>query len=51
MINNHYEGFSPLSCQRLANRLGLDLKLPSLTQRVARPGATPEMTDEQMSLF
>jgi hypothetical protein len=27
--NNHYEGFSPETCQRLAQRLGFDLPLPS----------------------
>ena len=26
--NNHYEGFSPETCQRLAQRLGFDLPLP-----------------------
>ncbi len=51
MVNNHYEGFSPLTCQRLAGRLGMDLKLPSLSERAAKPGATPPTTDEQMSLF
>jgi uncharacterized protein YecE (DUF72 family) len=28
--NNHYEGFSPETCQRLAQRLGFDLPLPLL---------------------
>ena len=51
MINNHFEGFSPLSCQRLANYLGLDLKLPSLSKRTAMPGTVPTTLDEQMSLF
>jgi uncharacterized protein YecE (DUF72 family) len=27
--NNHYEGFSPETCQRLAQRLGFDLPLPA----------------------
>ena len=28
-VNNHFEGFAPETCQRLANRLGFDLPLPS----------------------
>ena len=28
-VNNHYEGFAPETCARLANRLGFDLPLPS----------------------
>ncbi|HEY1583494.1 MAG TPA: DUF72 domain-containing protein [Chthoniobacterales bacterium] len=27
--NNHYEGFSPATCRRLAQRLGFDLALPA----------------------
>ncbi len=51
MINNHYEGFSPLTCQRLGRLLGMDLKLPSLAQHAARPGAVPAERDEQLGLF
>lgn len=28
-VNNHYEGFAPATCQRLADRLGFELSLPS----------------------
>ncbi len=38
--NNHFEGFSPLTCQRLARRLGLaiDLPLPEIEEpRAANP--------------
>jgi uncharacterized protein YecE (DUF72 family) len=28
-VNNHYEGFSPETCQRLAERLGFELALPA----------------------
>jgi uncharacterized protein YecE (DUF72 family) len=28
-VNNHFEGFAPETCQRLANRLGFELPLPS----------------------
>ena len=28
-MNNHFEGFAPESCQRLAKRLGFDLSFPS----------------------
>ena len=27
-LSNHFEGFSPLSAQRLASRLGIDIRLP-----------------------
>nr|UXE46126.1 hypothetical protein Hi04_10k_c5714_00016 [uncultured bacterium] len=30
---NHFEGFAPETCQRLAQRLGFDLALPSKSQR------------------
>ena len=51
LVNNHYEGFSPLSCHRLAAQLGMNLKLPSLSQRATLPGAVPPVLDEQMNLF
>jgi len=31
---NHFEGFAPESCQRLAQRLGFDLPLPSETEKI-----------------
>ena len=34
--NNHYEGFSPETCQRLAQRLGFDMPLPA-AESVAPP--------------
>lgn len=34
-VNNHYEGFAPETCQRLAERLGYDLPLPSLPETAA----------------
>lgn len=38
-VNNHYEGFAPETCQRLAERLGYDLSLPSsLETASAAPG-------------
>ena len=38
-VNNHFEGFSPESCQRLANRLGFELLLPSAEETAsADPG-------------
>ena len=30
---NHFEGFAPETCQRLAQRLGFDLRLPSQTEQ------------------
>lgn len=43
-VNNHFEGFSPETCQRLANRLGFDLTLPS-----AEETASPD--PGQLDLF
>ena len=34
-INNHYEGFAPESCQRLAQRLGFGLPIPSVADASA----------------
>jgi uncharacterized protein YecE (DUF72 family) len=32
-VGNHFEGFAPETCQRLAQRLGLEAGLPSETER------------------
>lgn len=32
-VSNHFEGFAPETCQRLAQRLGFDLPLPSETEQ------------------
>jgi len=32
-VSNHFEGFAPETCQRLAHRLGFDLPLPSETEK------------------
>ncbi|MEP6956711.1 MAG: DUF72 domain-containing protein, partial [Chthoniobacterales bacterium] len=38
-VNNHYEGFAPETCQRLATRLGYELPLPTeLAATAASPG-------------
>jgi uncharacterized protein YecE (DUF72 family) len=38
-VNNHFEGFAPETCQRLANRLGFELPLPSAEETAsANPG-------------
>ena len=43
-VNNHYEGYAPETCQRLAERLGYELPLPSSAETsAADPG--------QMDLF
>jgi uncharacterized protein YecE (DUF72 family) len=34
-VSNHFEGFAPETCQRLARRLGLDLRLPSETRKLS----------------
>lgn len=43
-VNNHYEGFAPATCQRLAERLGFELTLPS-------PEAAPPHERGQLDLF
>jgi uncharacterized protein YecE (DUF72 family) len=38
-VNNHFEGFAPATCQRLARKLGYELPLPSLEETAsAAPG-------------
>ena len=38
-VNNHFEGFAPETCQRLAAKLGYDLPLPTLADTaLADPG-------------
>ncbi|MDQ6860447.1 MAG: DUF72 domain-containing protein [Verrucomicrobiota bacterium] len=38
-VNNHYEGYAPETCQRLAEKLGYELPLPSLVETAsAAPG-------------
>ncbi len=49
MVNNHYEGFSPLTCQRLGKLLGIEIDLPSLSKRVIEGG--PKERDEQLDLL
>lgn len=36
-VNNHFEGFAPESCQRLAERLGFELPLPAAAELVNAP--------------
>ncbi|MBV9127445.1 MAG: DUF72 domain-containing protein [Verrucomicrobia bacterium] len=51
LVNNHYEGFSPLTCQRLGRLLGVQLELPALAEQSKKlPAVAPE-TDEQLKLF
>ena len=49
MANNHYEGFSPLTCQRLGKLLGVAITLPSLSKHAAEGG--PKERDEQLKLL
>lgn len=41
-VNNHFEGFAPETCQRLAERLGYELPLPSPTETAS---ADPDQLD------
>jgi uncharacterized protein YecE (DUF72 family) len=45
-VSNHFEGFAPETCQRLAQRLGFDLSLPSELDKVAS-----EQDRSQLDLF
>jgi uncharacterized protein YecE (DUF72 family) len=36
-VGNHFEGFAPETCQRLAQRLGFTLRLPSETEQAFSP--------------
>jgi uncharacterized protein YecE (DUF72 family) len=44
-VNNHFEGFAPETCQRLAQRLGFELPLPSAAE------VTAETDRGQLQLF
>jgi len=47
-VNNHFEGFAPETCQRLANRLGFELPLPSaLEVASANRGQLDFFADQQ----
>jgi hypothetical protein len=43
---NHFEGFAPETCQRLAQRLGFDLPLPSEAEK-----ELSEQDRSQLDLF
>jgi uncharacterized protein YecE (DUF72 family) len=45
-VSNHFEGFAPETCQRLAQRLGFELPLPSEEEK-----ATAEKDRAQLNLF
>jgi uncharacterized protein YecE (DUF72 family) len=36
-VNNHFEGFAPETCQRLAERLGFELPLPTSSELAGAP--------------
>ena len=42
-VSNHFEGFAPETCQRLARRLGLDLRLPSETRKPSSDQETSQL--------
>jgi uncharacterized protein YecE (DUF72 family) len=45
-VSNHFEGFAPETCQRLAHRLGFNLPLPSETEK-----GLSEQERSQLDLF
>lgn len=51
MADNHFEGFSPLTCQRLGKLIGIPLELPSLIAHAPGAGGSPVERDEQMPLL
>jgi uncharacterized protein YecE (DUF72 family) len=46
-VNNHYEGFAPQTCGRLAERLGMSIELPV----AAQPGGKKKEHDQQLDLL
>jgi uncharacterized protein YecE (DUF72 family) len=46
-VSNHFEGFAPETCQRLARRLGLDLRLPS---EARKPSSDQERSQLDLQL-
>lgn len=51
LVNNHYEGFSPLTCQRLAKLLDVQLELPALAERSKELPAGEAEAGEQLELL
>src|SRR5437762_6706060 len=45
-VSNHFEGFAPETAQRLAQRLGFELLLPSLSEKISS-----EQERSQLNLF
>src|SRR6266403_1268618 len=45
-VSNHFEGFAPETAQRLAQRLGYELPLPSETEKISS-----EQERSQLNLF
>ena len=46
-VSNHFEGFAPETCQRLARRLGLDLRMPS---EARKPSSDQERSQLDLQL-
>jgi uncharacterized protein YecE (DUF72 family) len=42
-VNNHFEGFAPETCQRLAERLGFELPLPAAAELVNTPAGRAQL--------
>ena len=42
-VNNHFEGFAPATCQRVAQRLGFDLPLPDASENDAASDPSPQL--------
>lgn len=42
-VNNHFEGFSPMTCKRLAERFGMEIRLPSPEEWKTGPKAPDQL--------
>jgi uncharacterized protein YecE (DUF72 family) len=51
LVNNHFEGFSPLTCQRLGRLLDLEIELPRLADHIPKREEASAVRDEQLPLL
>ncbi len=51
MVNDHYEGFAPLTCQRLGRLLDMEIELPALAERSKTLRAGEAEAGEQLELL
>ncbi len=49
--NNHYEGFSPHTCQRLARHFGMEIPLPQMSSALQKRSVLENAQQQQLMLF